>query len=111
MRVDLLFSTCFLLISSVAVAETTTIEKMTMQPGEVKKFTIETQSKIKIGFNPNTQQAKNCKNNCFELSQEGGSSMASKYGGAMGMKPKNGKVEGSLKNLEAFPLEVELFRK
>lgn len=95
---------------AVARAETI-IEKYTLQPGETKQFSIDADAKIKVGFRPDSSQSKNCKNNCVEISQKGGITMASKFGAAIGMKPSNGKISGSLKNLEDFPIDVELFQK
>jgi len=31
------------------------------------------------------------------------------YGATVGMTPHSGKIEGALKNVETFPIEVELF--
>jgi len=99
--------------SAVAIADNTLIEKLTLKPGEVKKFSIPAQAKMKIGFTPllSHEESKKCKNNCIEISQTGGTSMASLYGGTVGMKPKNGKIDFMLKNVESFPIEVELFHK
>jgi len=99
--------------SAVAFAENTVIEKLTLKPGEVKKFSIPAQTKMKIGFTPllSHEESRKCKNNCIEISQAGGAAMASLYGGTVGMKPKNGKIDFMLKNVESFPIEVELFHK
>jgi len=98
--------------SSVATAATT-IEKLTLEPGESKSFTIEADVKTKIGFTPllSNEESKKCENNCIEISQVGGVTMASLFGATIGMTPKNGKIELALKNLEKFPIEVELFQK
>lgn len=99
-------------VSAGAVAETM-IEKLTLKPGESKAFSIEAQAKTKIGYRPKLthDQAKQCKNNCIEISQVGGVTMASMYGATVGMKPHGGKIEWSLKNVESFPIEVEVFSK
>lgn len=99
------------LMCNPAVSAESTIETMTLQPGEVKEFSIDAQVKTKVGFRPDSAQSMDCKNNCVEISQKGGVTMASKFGATIGMKPMDGKIEGTLKNLEAFPIGVELFRK
>lgn len=94
-----------------ALAEKTTIDKVTLKPDETKTYTIEATTKTKVGYTPNSEQAKKCQKNCIEISQTGGVTVASKYGATIGMKPKDGKIEWTLKNLEAFPIEVEVYRK
>ena len=108
-----LISTLAIVLSISTAVATTTIETVTLKPGESKSFSVDAQSKMKIGFTPklSTEQVKQCKNNCIELSQEGGQSIASMYGAAMGMEPKDGKIDVSLKNVETFPIEVELYHK
>jgi hypothetical protein len=99
--------------SAVAWAGNTVIEKLTLKPGEVKKFSIPAQAKMKIGFTPllSHEESRKCKQNCIEISQTGGITMASQLGATIGMKPKNGKIDFKLKNVESFPIEVELFHK
>ena len=98
-------------VSSSSFAAETTIEKVTLKPGEVKNYSLEATEKVKVGFKPILSSGQSCENNCIEISQVGGTSMASKFGGAIGMKPTDGKIELSLENVEKFPIEVELFRK
>jgi len=107
------FFVLFLMLGSSTAIAATTIEKITLKPGESKTFLIEAQAKMKIGFTPTltSEQAKKCKNSCIKISQPGGTSMASKYGATIGMEPKNGKIEVALENVETFPIEVELFHK
>ena len=102
-----------LLGPAVALAENTVIEKLILKPGEAKKYSIPAQAKMKIGFTPllSHEQRRKCKNNCIEISQTGGITMASLLGATIGMKPKNGKIDFMLKNVESFPIEVELFHK
>ena len=108
----LFFALVFMSFYSTATAATT-IEKLTLKPGESKSFSIEAESKMKIGFKPNLsmEEARKCENNCIEISQVGGTTMASMFGATLGMTPKNGKIELALKNVEKFPIEVELFQK
>ncbi len=103
----------FVVFSTSTAIAATTIDKITLKPGESKSFSLEAQSKMKVGFTPNltSDQAQQCKHNCIEISQVGGTSMASMYGATIGMEPKDGKIDVSLKNVETFPIEVELFHK
>ena len=102
----------FSLYSSTATASTT-FDKVTLKPGESKSFSLDAQAKMKIGFKPllSSAEAKNCKNNCIKFSQTGGTSMASMFGGTIGMEPKDGKIEGVVENVETFAIEVELYHK
>jgi hypothetical protein len=112
-----IFAASFLAISlalgfSNTMAETeTTIEKMTLKSGETKEFSINATSPMMIGFKHNmtSKQARKCMHNCIKMSH-GGNSVAYMMGGSMQMQPKDGKIEGSLKNVETFPIEVELIK-
>ena len=100
--------------ASVATAGTPTIiETLTLKPGEAKSFSVDAESKTKIGFAPNLSFAerKNCKHQCIQLSQEGGISVASSLGSAVGIEPVAGKIDFTVTNVEDFPIEVEIYRK
>lgn len=89
------------------------IETITLKPDETKEVAVETNEKVKIGWSHlDFDAAKQCKNNCIELSNPLNSkSFSSKFGGSMGIEPKDGKALAVLKNVETIPLKIEIFQK
>jgi len=89
------------------------IETVTLQPSESKEVVVETNEKIKIGWNHADEEAwRNCKNFCIEMRNPANDfSFAQDLGGAFGVQPTGGKATAIFKNLESFPLTIEIFKK
>ncbi len=100
-----------LVIAPLGAGAKTVLETLTLAGGEKKVFTIEAAAKTKVGFEPKLsyEERKKCQNECIQLSQKGGISVASSLGSAARLMPQGGKITFTITNVEDHPIEVEVW--
>lgn len=107
----------FVLAPCVALAdeERRVLEVVTLQPGEKREVSVDSTTKRKLGWShteTDPDLASRCKNMCVRMTKAGSEAgVASMHGMAMGIMPIDGKVAATLENVEAFPIEIEIFEK
>lgn len=103
------------LISSVVFAGTDTLEVVTLQPQEKKTISIDSTTKVKLGWQhteTESDTASKCENMCVMMTKKGSESgVASMYGMSIGIEPIDGIVSATFENVEDFPIEIEIFKK
>lgn len=97
-----------------AFAAETPIGKFTLAAGERRTITVESATPLKVGYtNESTmEQIKSCKKSCIQISVVGDpfSVAAASVGTTIGVKLTAGKADVVFENLEAFPIQISVFR-
>lgn len=88
------------------------LETLTLKAGEKMDYAFEASSRTKVGIDLllSYEETKKCKNECVQLAQEGGLTMASSMGPEAGLMPQGGKIAFTVTNVEDFPIEVKVWR-
>lgn len=101
--------------SFAAGGEKETLEIVTLQPNEKKEISVDSATKIKLGWQHTETEkgtASKCKKMCVMMYKpDSANGIASMHGMAMGIAPIGGKVSATFENREDFPIEIEIFRK
>ena len=104
----------FLLCASSAIADSKSLGKFTLAPGEKKTVTLDAKDETKVGFtNQGTvDDAKRCRKTCIRMHVPGNPYLdaAAAIGTTMRIAPTNGKIQVEFENLEAFPIAIDVFR-
>lgn len=102
-------------LATAAAGETKILETVTLQPGEKKVVSVDSTDKIKLGWNHTETVpgvASRCEKMCVMMTKQGSATgIASMHGATMGILPIGGKVSATFENVEAFPIEIEIFEK
>lgn len=91
--------------------ERVVLETVTLQPQEKKSASIDATKKTRIGWDHVKEATSDtCKNNCVMMTPPGMAGYAQATGGSMRLDPIDGKITVILENVEAFPLEIVIYR-
>ena len=113
-RFALTASISLLLYVSLAVADSKSIGKFTLAPGEKKTVILDATNETKVGFTKegSIDDAKRCQRKCIRMSVPGNQFLdaTAAIGTSMKIAPTNGKIQVLFENLEAFPISIDVFR-
>ena len=103
-----------LLCASFAVADSNSIGKFTLAPGEKKTVILDAKDETKVGFTNegSIDDAKRCQRKCIRMSVPGNQFLdaTAAIGTSMKITPTNEKIQVLFENLEAFPISIDVFR-
>ena len=107
-------SISLLLCVNLAAADSKSIEKFTLAPGEKKTVILDATNETKVGFTNegSIDDAKRCQRKCIRMSVPGNQFLdaTAAIGTSMKIEPTNGKIQVVFENLEGFPISIDVFR-
>ena len=100
--------------ANLVLADSISLGKYTLAPGEKKAVVVDTKNEITVGFTNlgSVDEAKQCRKMCIHMTVLGNQFLdaSAAIGTTMKIAPTKGKIQVQFENLEAFPISIDVFR-